>query len=174
MTKYIKLISIIAVIMLLTACTSLPTGIKPVNNFNLDKYLGTWYEIARIDNSFERGLTKVTATYTMRNDGGVNVLNKGYNAKHDSWKQAEGKAYFIEDEKIGHLKVSFFGPFYASYVVVDTDAKHQQFAVVSGYNKDYLWLLSRKPTVSDEVMNDFMALAKNKGFNMDELILVAQ
>lgn len=176
MTKLLKIITLSAVVIILSGCTILTTGlpanIKPINNFNLDQYLGTWYEIVRLDNSFERGLTKVTATYSMRDDGGVTVLNKGFNAKHDSWKEADGKAYFVQDDNVGHLKVSFFGPFYASYVVVDTDANHQQFSIVSGYNKDYLWLLSRTPTVSDEIKEKFMTLAKDKGFDMNELITV--
>ena len=177
MTKLLKVLTLAAVITLLNGCTmlttGLPAGIKPINNFKLEQYLGTWYEIVRLDNSFERGLSKVTATYSMREDGGVSVLNKGYNAKHDSWNQADGKAYFVQDDNIGHLKVSFFGPFYASYVVVDTDGNHQQFAIVSGYNRDYLWLLSRTPTVTDAVMDKFITLAKDKGFDMDELITVS-
>lgn len=181
MTKSLKLLTLSAVIVMLSGCsmltgltTGLPTGIKPINHFKLNQYLGTWYEIVRLDNSFERGLSKVTATYSLRDDGGVSVLNKGYNAKQKSWSEASGKAYFVhEDKNIGHLKVSFFGPFYASYVVVDTDTEHQQYAIVSGYNRDYLWLLSRTPSVSDEIMDKFMTLAKDKGFNMDELITVS-
>lgn len=174
MIKFIQILTLMVLTVLLTGCTSLPSGVKPVSNFKLNQYLGTWYEIARVDNSFERGLTKVTATYSLLDDGGVKVLNRGYNAKTDSWKQAEGRAYFVDSDKVGHLKVSFFGPFYSSYVVMDTDENHQQFAVVSGYNKDYLWLLSRTPQVSQQVMDEFIALAKNKGFNMDELITVNQ
>lgn len=97
-------------------CTSKPDDVEPVNNFALQPYLGKWYEIARLDHSFERGLSNVTAEYELREDGGVTVINRGYSQEDKKWTQAEGKAYFVGDENIGHLKVSFFGPFYSSYI----------------------------------------------------------
>lgn len=167
-----KSILIIILSCLLFACTSIPTGVTPVKQFDLDRYLGTWYEIARIDNRFERGLSKVTATYSLREDGGVTVLNRGYNAEDNEWKEAEGKAYFVGDKDIGHMKVAFWGPFYASYIVLDTDASHQEYAFVSGHNKEYLWLLSRTPQVSNEILTKFMALAESQQYNTDDLIQV--
>ena len=97
---------------LLTGCVGVPKGVKPVQGFALDRYLGRWYEIARLDHSFERGLSHVTASYSMREDGGVRVLNRGYSEKKKEWKTAEGKAYFVKGPDEGYLKVSFFGPFY--------------------------------------------------------------
>ena len=114
----------------LLSCTGLPKDITPVGNFELSRYLGTWYEIARMDHSFERGLTRVSATYTAREDGGVRVLNQGFSAEEQEWKTAEGKAYFVEDSETAHLKVSFFGPFYGAYVVFALDANYQ-FAFVT-------------------------------------------
>lgn len=157
----------------LFGCTSKPEDVEPVQNFELKPYLGKWYEIARLDHSFERGLTNVTAEYELREDGGVTVINRGYSKEKQSWKQAEGKAYFVDEPSIGHLKVSFFGPFYSSYIVFYLD-KNYDYAFISGYNHDYLWLLSRKPEVDSTTLELFKRLAEEKGFNMDELILVEQ
>jgi apolipoprotein D and lipocalin family protein len=161
-------------IFLQTACTGLPNNITPVSDFNLQSYLGTWYEIARLDHSFERGLSQVTAIYSIKPDGGVSVLNKGYNENKNKWNTAEGKAYFVGDETTGHLKVSFFGPFYSSYVVFNLDKENYQYAYVAGFNNDYLWLLARTPEVSDEIKNNFIQTAKSYGFNVNEIIFVAQ
>lgn len=157
----------------LMSCTSLPKDIKPVGNFQLSQYLGDWYEIARLDHSFERGLTQISANYSLREDGGVRVLNKGFSIEKQEWKTAEGKAYFVEDSNTAHLKVSFFGPFYGTYVVFALDADYQ-FAFVTSYNKDYLWFLSRTPEVSDDMKIKFLQTAHAKGFDVDELIWVDQ
>ncbi len=160
-------------VVLLTGCTSAPKGIEPVQEFELSKYLGTWYEIARLDHSFERGLSNVTAEYTLRKDGGVRVINRGYSAEEGKWEQAEGKAYFVEDSDTGHLKVSFFGPFYGAYVVFNLDEDYQQ-SFVSGPDRSYLWFLSRTPTVSEADKQRFIQAARAKGFDTDELIFVEQ
>jgi len=141
--------------------------------FELSKYLGTWYEIARLDHSFERGLSNVTAEYSLRKDGGVRVINRGYSAEEGKWEQAEGKAYFVEDSDTGHLKVSFFGPFYGAYVVFNLDEDYQQ-SFVSGPDRSYLWFLSRTPTVSEADKQRFIQAARAKGFDTDELIFVEQ
>ena len=110
-----------ALILLLTGCVGIPENVKPVENFKLENYLGKWYEIARFDHSFERGLSRVTADYSLRDDGGLKVINRGYSVKEDKWKEAEGKAYFVRESDQGYLKVSFFGPFYGSYIVFELD-----------------------------------------------------
>lgn len=138
--------------LLLTACVGMPDGVEPVNNFDLNRYLGKWYEIARLDHSFERGLTKISAKYSMPEDGGVKVLNKGFSIADNEWKQAEGKAYFVNAPDQGYLKVSFFGPIYGAYVIFELDKEDYQYAFVSGPDTSYLWLLSRTPTVSREVI----------------------
>src|SRR5690554_7009160 len=114
-----RLIALTALALTLSACTGLPSGIEPVTGFDQDRYLGTWYEIARLDHSFERGLSRVTAEYTLNDDGSIRVINRGYNTEKGAWKEAEGRAKFVGDSEVGHLKVSFFGPFYASYVVFE-------------------------------------------------------
>jgi apolipoprotein D and lipocalin family protein len=152
----------------------MPDGVKPVTDFELDRYLGTWYEIARLDHSFERGLSNVTAQYSVREDGGVRVINRGYSEKKGEWKQAEGKAFFVGEDSEGYLKVSFFGPFYGSYVIFELDHDDYQHAFVSGPDSSYLWLLSRTPEVSEKIKGQFEQQARSLGFNLDELIWVNQ
>lgn len=168
-----KRITILLLIFLFPiSCTSIPEGVKPVDNLDVNRYLGTWYEVARLDHSFEAGLSDVTAEYSLRDDGGISVLNRGFSSKEGTWSSAEGKAYFVEDKTQGHLKVSFFGPFYSSYVIFELDKAGYEYAFVSGYNRDYLWLLARSPQVSDEVISNFIQTSKEQGFNTDELIFV--
>ena len=168
-----KLVSIFVVFML-TGCLGMPQSVEPVSNFELDRYLGKWYEIARLDHSFERGLTQVSAEYSMREDGGVKVINRGFSEETQEWQEAEGKAYFVNSMQEGYLKVSFFGPFYGSYVVFELEESGYSYAFVSGPNHEYLWLLARTPTVSEEVIRKFEALVTSKGFDINELIYVAQ
>ncbi len=157
---------------LLSGCMGMPKNVTPVEDFNLNRYLGKWYEIARLNHSFERGLNNVSATYSLRGDGGVNVINRGYSVTDESWSTADGKAYFVKSERTGYLKVSFFGPFYSSYVIFELDKKEYQYAFVSGYNNSYLWLLSRNPTIEDEVKSRFIEKARNSGFDTEKLIFV--
>ena len=157
---------------MLGGCLGMPRSVQPVDEFNLGKYLGKWYEIARLDHSFERGLSHVTAEYSLRGDGGVSVVNRGFSAEEKEWKEAEGRAYFVNEESKGYLKVSFFGPFYGSYVVFELEPVNYDYAFVSGPNNDYLWLLSRKPEVSQEVIEKFEKMSKGHGFDIDELIYV--
>lgn len=152
----------------------MPEGVVPVKNFNVSRYLGKWYEIARLDHSFERGLSNVTAEYELRSDDGINVINRGFLAEENKWKVAEGKAYFVGSRDEGHLKVSFFGPFYGSYIIFDLDQENYQYAFVSGYNTSYLWLLSRTPTVSEGVKERFVEKSKELGFDTNALIFTEQ
>ncbi|MBN7818436.1 lipocalin family protein [Bowmanella yangjiangensis] len=158
----------------LSGCTGMPDRVEPVKGFELNRYLGSWYEIARLDHSFEAGLSQVTANYSMREDGGVSVLNRGFSADENTWREAEGKAYFVEEPDTGYLKVSFFGPFYGSYVIFELDKQNYQYAFVSGPDTDYLWLLARTPQVEPEVIDKFEQMAKDRGFNTDQLIYVDQ
>ncbi len=158
----------------LNGCLGMPDSVTPVSNFEIQNYLGKWYEIARLDHSFEDGLSQVTAEYTLKDDGGVSVLNKGFLAEENRWKEAEGKAYFVDSESDGYLKVSFFGPFYGSYVVFDLDREDYHYAFVSGPNTDYLWLLARTPTVEQNIIDKFVTMAKERGFDTENLIFVEQ
>ncbi|QNI02303.1 lipocalin family protein [Halomonas sp. SH5A2] len=156
----------------IAGCTGIPDGTQPVTGFELDRYLGQWYEIARLDHSFEEGLQCVTATYSLREDGGVRVINRGYDPEEQTWDEAEGRAYFIDDDDIGRLKVSFFGPFYGGYNILALDDDYQ-WALVSGPNRDYLWILSRTPDMDSEVENRLRKRAAELDFPTDELIDVA-
>ncbi|MDA9570161.1 lipocalin family protein [Porticoccaceae bacterium] len=159
--------------LLLTSCLSVPEGVVPVNNFEIDRYLGRWYEVARLDHSFERDLQAVTAEYVTRDDGGIKVINSGRNIDSGEIQQAEGRAYFVEDPSKGHLKVSFFGPFFGSYVIFELDQDNYQYAFIAGNTTDYLWLLSRSPKVSQELLEKFKDSASNLGFNLEDLIMVS-
>lgn len=159
-------------LLLLSGCTGLPDGVEPVDNFELHRYLGKWYEIARLDHSFERGMDNVSAEYSLRDDGGVKVINRGFLIEDKQWRQAEGKAYFVEEPNKGYLKVSFFGPFYGSYIIFELDRKKYQYAFVSGPDTSYLWLLARTPEVSTEVTDRFIKQARKHGFDTNELIFV--
>ena len=150
-----------------------PDGVTPVGNFELDRYLGKWYEIARLDHRFERGMSHVTAEYSMREDGKVRVLNRGYKTEKGKWDDAEGKARFAGAKDIGHLEVSFFWIFYGDYIIFELDPDYQ-YAWISGPNTKYLWFLSRTPTVSDALKAQFVERAKALGFETSELIFVEQ
>jgi apolipoprotein D and lipocalin family protein len=155
---------------ILSGCTGIPKGVSPVRGFDASRYLGTWYEIARLDHSFERGLDNVSATYTLREDGGIDVVNRGYDREREVWKKAEGRGYFIEDRSVGRLKVTFFWPFYGAYNIIRLDAEGYSHALVCGPSRNYLWILSRTPVLDSQVLDDLVSYAKEKGFATDELI----
>lgn len=160
---------VLSVAVILAGCTSLPEGIQPVHGFAVQRYLGSWHEIARLDHSFEHGLTDVSATYLMRDDGGIEVINRGYDPSAGSWREAVGKAYFIGDPDVASLKVSFFGPFYGGYHVFALDPDYR-WSLVSGPNRNYFWILARDPTIPGSQLEKLLTLARGAGFNTDALI----
>lgn len=161
---------LVPVAVLLAACTGVPEGVEVVDDFALEPYLGTWYEIARLDHSFERGLSNVTANYTLRADGGVDVLNRGYREDRGEWDEASGKAYFVAEPNLGRLKVSFFGPFYGAYNVVAVEP--ERYSLVVGPNRSYLWILARTPALDEATLDSLVGKARELGFPTDELIFV--
>jgi len=161
-------------VLVLAGCVGRPDNIVPVSNFDTTRYLGNWYEIARLDHSFERGLSHVTADYSVRQDGGLKVLNRGYKDADAAWKEAEGKAYFVDKKDVGYLKVSFFGPFYGSYIVFDLDQQNYSYSMISGPDKSYLWLLSRTPTMDPALQQRLVEKARGLGFDTSKLIYVKQ
>ncbi len=132
-----------------------------------------WYEVARLDHSFEQGLSHVTAEYSKLDDGSVQVINRGWDNEEQAWQEAVGNAKFVEQTDIGHLKVSFWGPFYSSYVVFYLEEDYSA-ALVTGYNTDYFWILSRTQTLPDYKMKKYLRIAKQAGINTDELIFPYQ
>ncbi|MDD5556777.1 MAG: lipocalin family protein [bacterium] len=166
--KYLPMVAALC----LAGCTGIPEGVRPVDGFELERYLGKWYEIARLDHPFERGLTRVTAEYGMLEDGGVRVVNRGYSATTDSWKQVEGRAYFVKGPDRGHLKVSFFRPFYGSYVIFGLDHAHYRYALVCGPSRSYLWILARESRLAAAIQDALVAKAAANGFDTGKLIFV--
>lgn len=162
----------IVIFTLLTSCTGIPEGITAVDDFDVNRYLGTWYEIARLDHRFERGLENISATYTLREDGGVDVRNKGWDIKSGEWQEAQGKAYFVEQPDKGRLKVSFFGPFYGGYNIIDLDKKDYAYSMVTGPDRSYLWILSRTKQLPEATLQALIERAKTLGFATDKLIFV--
>jgi apolipoprotein D and lipocalin family protein len=159
-------------ITLLTGCTGMPPGVTPVSGFDVNRYLGEWYEIARLDHSFERGLEKITAQYTLKPGGGLRVINRGYDVESGQWREAEGRAYFIDDPQTGRLKVSFFGPFYGSYNIIRLDQEDYRYALVCGPDTSYLWILARDPGLDSSIVDELVAYAAEHGFDTSQLIYV--
>lgn len=156
----------------LAGCTGIPEGLEPVTGFELNRYLGKWYEVARLDHSFERNMSNVTAQYSRRKGGGIRVVNRGFDEKSGEWEQVEGRALFIGAEDVGSLKVSFFGPFYGGYHVIDLDKKGYQYAMVAGPKRSYLWILSRKRGMDQGLLSDLVSKARGMGFDTNRLIYV--
>jgi apolipoprotein D and lipocalin family protein len=163
----------VPVLLSLCSCAAIPKGAKVVSPFDVEKYLGTWYEIARFDFRFERNVNNVTATYSLNENGTIKVDNRGYNYITKEWKQAIGKAKFAGAKDEAKLKVSFFGPFYAAYNVIAIDTEYK-YALVVGKNLKYLWILSREKTIPEKVKNDYLEIAKNLGFAISNLVWTEQ
>ncbi len=155
----------------LSSCASIPEGARAVSPFKKNSYLGKWYEIARLDFRFERGLDNTTAEYSIHKDGSIKVVNRGYNSQKDKWSEAIGKAKFAGDENVAMLKVSFFGPFYAGYNVIAIDSDYK-YALVAGSSLNYLWILSRKTSIPQATKDQYLKIAKDLGYKTSDLIWV--
>jgi apolipoprotein D and lipocalin family protein len=156
----------------MAGCTGKPDGVEPVQGFDVSRYQGLWYEIMRLDHSFERGLTNVTARYTPRPDGTLEVVNRGFDPEDCEWDEATGVAEFQGDKSVASLSVTFFWPFAGGYHVFALDKADYQYALVSGPDRDYLWLLARDPALSVEIRQSLVDEARAKGFPVDDLIMV--
>ena len=163
----------VTLLLFVAGCVAVPEGIEPVTGFQVDRYMGRWYEIARLDHRFERGMEQVTATYALRADGTVSVLNRGFRSDKGEWSEASGTAKFLGQPDVAALKVSFFGPFYGGYNVVDLDAEYQH-ALIAGPDRSYLWILSRTPAPSQAEVERLVAKAASLGFDTSALIFVKQ
>jgi apolipoprotein D and lipocalin family protein len=158
----------------LSACSTLPpAGFTPVTPFDLARYEGKWYEIARLDHRFERGLSDVNATYRQQADGSVQVINRGYDSARGAWREAIGHALFVQDSNTASLKVSFFGPFYGGYHVIALDQQAYRWAMVVGPDRDYLWILARDKVLPPGVREQLLDQAKALGIATDNLIWVS-
>ncbi len=156
----------------LNACSSkIPEGATAVRPFDVKRYTGKWYEIARLDFKHEKGLSNTTADYSLNQDGTIRVINRGYDTRKGTWDEASGKAKFADSPDEGKLKVSFFGPFYSGYNVVELDPDYR-YAMVAGESLKYLWFLSRDTTLPEDVKEKYLRQAKALGYDTDELVWV--
>jgi apolipoprotein D and lipocalin family protein len=162
----------VGVMVLGTGCTGVPKGVRPVEGFEADRYLGKWYEVARLDHSFERGLSRVTAEYARRDDGAISVVNRGYDARRDRWKEAHAVARFRGEESVASLRVTFQWPFSGGYHVIALDDAGYRWAMVSGPSRGYLWILAREPDLDPAIVDKLVAEARALGYPADELIFV--
>jgi apolipoprotein D and lipocalin family protein len=161
-----------ASMILLSSCgKTIPEGASAVKPFDVNRYLGKWYEIARLDFKQERGLNNTTADYSLNNDGTIKVVNRGYDVNEKTWKEATGKAKFVDAQDEAKLKVSFFGPFYSGYNVIAIDPEYR-YALIAGEDLKYLWLLSRERSMPEIVKQEYVAKAKAIGYKTDELLWV--
>ncbi|MGA1823988.1 MAG: lipocalin family protein [bacterium] len=172
--KQLTIIPLFSLLIIINGCLGIPAGVSPVTDFTIERYMGKWYEIARLEHSFEQGLTKVTAEYSLNDDGSVAVINRGYSEEDNEWKEAQGKAYFVHEEHVGYLKVSFFWPFYGSYIIFGLDKENYNYAYVCGPNLSYLWLLAREPSIEAGIIESFINQAQSIGFDTSTLIMVEQ
>jgi apolipoprotein D and lipocalin family protein len=161
---------ILVMIALFSSCSTIPKGVTAVAAFEKEKYLGKWYEIARFDFKFERGLNNTTAEYSL-NNGMIKVVNRGFDYEKKIWKESVGKAKFVGDQNVAMLKVSFFGPFYAGYNVIAIDEEYK-YALISGASFDYLWILSREKSIPAEIKASYLEKAQKLGFSVSNLLWI--
>lgn len=164
----------VALALLASGCTGVPKGLTPVSGFEAERYLGKWYEVARLDHRFERGLSNVSATYTLRDDGAISVLNRGFDDEDGEWQEANGVARFRGDAGVGSLKVTFFWPFYGGYHIIALDPEDYLYAMVAGPSRSYLWVLSRTRELDPAILDGLLERAAELGFPTDELVFPAQ
>lgn len=159
---------LLAVLCGLTACsTTVPEGMTPVTPFDINRYQGKWHEIARLDHSFERDLSEVTASYRLQSDGSVEVINRGYDARKKEWRKAAGHALFTGASNRASLKVSFFGPFYGGYHVVSLDQNYR-WAMVVGPSRNYFWILAREKQLPATTQEQLLLQAKVLGIDTEK------
>jgi len=164
-------LGIIGLLFLNSCSVGIPDGATAVKNFDSDKYLGKWYEIARFDYKFERNMDNVTANYSLNSDGSIKVQNQGYNYVKKEWKESIGEARFVNDKSEARLKVSFFKPIWAGYNVIDIDDNYQN-ALVVGNSTKYIWILSRDKKMPESIKERFLAKAQKLGYDTNALIWV--
>lgn len=173
--KHKLLLGVIVLIMislLFSSCgASIPKNASPVKEFDINRYLGNWYEIARFDFRFEKDMNNVMAQYSLNENNNVTVLNSGYNYKKEEWVSAKGVAKFRGDKNVAALTVSFFGPFYSGYNVIALDDNYQ-YALVAGKSLDYLWILSREKSIPENIKTKYLKIAQDIGYDTSKLIWV--
>jgi apolipoprotein D and lipocalin family protein len=145
--------------------------LSTVQKVDITKYLGTWYEIARLPNRFEKDMKCVTATYSLKKNGKIKVLNKGFKITKNKYVSAKGTAWIPNNNFPGRLKVRFFWPFSGDYYIIALDENYQ-YALVGDPSRKYLWILSRTPVLDQKTYDMLVKLAKDKGFDTDNLLKI--
>lgn len=154
---------------ILKSRASIPKGAQAVKPFDVNKYLGNWYEIARLDFHFEKDITNATAEYSLNEDNTIKVVNRGYDLKQEKWDESTGKAKFAESPDEAKLKVSFFGPIWSGYNVLAIDPQYK-YALVAGRNLNYMWLLSREKTMPEKIRKEYLKKAYELGYDISKLV----
>jgi len=172
MNKKIVLVTLIilTIIISLNSCKTYKE-LSTVKEVDINKYLGTWYEIARLPNSFEKNMKCVTATYSLKDNGKIKVVNKGYLTTKNKYKSATGTAWVPDSKFPGQLKVSFFGPFAGNYYIVELD-KDYQYVLIGEPSRKYLWILARTPELDINIYENLINIAKNKGFAVENILKI--
>ncbi|OJY22898.1 MAG: lipocalin [Pandoraea sp. 64-18] len=172
--QWLSALSFSFAFLLLSGCanTRPPPGVSPVSPFDVSRYQGRWYELARLDHAFERGMTDVSATYTPQSDGSIRVLNRGFDTSNGRWQAVTGKALFTGSPSVASLKVSFFGPFYGGYHVAAIDPDYR-WALVVGPNTGYCWILAREKHLDASEMKRIVARAQALGVDTASLVWVS-
>ena len=167
-----KILTLIFLGLLFTACSSKNPNLQTVQKVQLDKYLGTWYEIARYEHFFEKDCKNVSANYSMLDDETIKVINRCTNILTNEKKEALGRAYAVDNTN-SKLKVSFFRPFYGDYWIIILDEKYD-YVVVGTPTREYLWILSRKPQLDEKIKNEILQKLPTLGFDTSKLIWTIQ
>jgi apolipoprotein D and lipocalin family protein len=167
----VKIISIVALVMVTMDCnaTNDPLPVTPVQNVDLARYMGLWYEIARFDHFFQEGCRGSTATYTLTPNGEVEIINRCVKEKDSSLREAKGHAWSVDPKGNARLKVSFFWPFRTDYWIIDLGREYE-YAVVGSPNRKYLWILARKPMMETDVYKHILDLIAKQGFDIGRLV----
>jgi len=164
-----RTLTILLFLCTVTGCARSTQGLAPVHGFDVQRYMGLWYEIARFPHRFERDLVAVTAEYTVREDGSVDVINRGFSPARQRWETAKGRAYFKGDPHTALLRVTFFWPFYGTYKVIRLDKEDYAYAVVTSDTYDYFWILSRTPEMDEHTLAELLEFARSSGFDMSRV-----
>jgi apolipoprotein D and lipocalin family protein len=168
----IVIIAVMALAALFSGCVA-SSPLKTVAHVDLSRYVGTWHEIARYPNSFQKGCTGSTATYSLRNDGEIDVVNRCRDLRDGSLREAKGRAWVVDPTSNARLKVSFFWPFRGDYWIIDLGNDYE-FAVVGAPSRKYLWVLSRAPVMEDDLFNGIMQRIEQLGFERDRVVKSSQ
>lgn len=156
-----------------TSASSSASAVTAVRGFDARRYEGRWYEIARLDHPFERNQTNVTSTYSGSPDGGMLILNRGYDTKTQKWKTSDGHAKMVGDAGTGSFKSKVYSPFYATYHVIALDQRNYNYALVSREDGDHLWILSRTPYMDEGTLAELKQKARALGYPVEQLIMVS-